>query len=301
MAPTEREILEAVASGQMTPGEAAERLNETRRLSDTGRGEPPDGHDAPPADPLEGRDAVEGRDVPTGEGGRFSQAAGTGSELALRVSATARSVRVIGDPSVAEATVDGFHRVRRDGNTLFVDGNIELDEPGAFTFEGRRPPWHRQWANWRRFAEPLVVRVHPGCPVDAEVSAGSLTVVGVTGPLHIVIAAGSARLDGIVSPIDVEARAGAVRVRGRLDAGESRIRCEAGSVNVQLTRGSDVRVRARADLGRVRVQGVSGHEPQLGSQREVTIGAGTATLDIEAAMGSVDVHTEEPLATASYR
>jgi hypothetical protein len=208
---------------------------------------------------------------------------------------------VVGDPTVTEATVEGTHRVHREGSTLFVDGNLELDDPGSFTFEGRRAPWHRQWANWRRFAEQLVVRVHPDCPVDAEVSAGSLVMVGVTGPVHVVIAAGSARLDGIASPFDIEARAGAVRVRGRLDAGDSRIRCEAGSVNVQLTRGSDVRVRARADLGRVRLQGASGHEPQLGSQREMTIGAGKATLDIETAMGSVDVHSEEPLAAAGSR
>jgi hypothetical protein len=209
---------------------------------------------------------------------------------------------VVGDPTVAEAKVEGSHRVRREGNALLIDGTIEPDEPGGFTFEARRPPWHRQWARWLGMAEPLVVRIHPGSPVDAEVSAGSLAVIGVTGPLHVVLAAGSARLDGVASPFDVETRAGAVRVRGRLDSGESRIRCEAGSVNVQLTRGSDVRVRARAELGRVRVQGVSGHEPQLGSQREVTIGAGTATLDIEAAMGSVEVQSEEPLAAAgSYR
>jgi hypothetical protein len=295
MTPTEREILEAVASGRMSPAEAAERLDENRVA------EPVEGRDAPPGEPGGAAEPAEGRDAAPSDGGQANRSAGTGTGLSVRVSASARSVRVVGDPTVTEATVEGSHRVRREGNALVIDGNIELDEPGAFTFEGRRPPWHRQWANWRRFTEPLVVRVHPGSPVDAEVSAGSLTVVGVTGPLHVLIAAGSARLDGVASPFDVEARAGAVRVRGRLDAGESRIRCEAGSVNVQLTQGSDVRVRCRADLGRVRVHGTSGHEPQVGGQREVTIGAGTATLDIETAMGSVDVHSEEPLAATGGR
>jgi hypothetical protein len=290
MSPTEREILEAVASGQMSAGEAEGRLDEA------GRSAAADGRDAPPGEPAEGRD------VPPEDAGSSNQGTGAAHGLCVRISATARAVRVVGDPSVAEASVEGSHRVRREGNALLIDGNVDPDEPGGFAFEGRRPSWHRQWASWRRLAEPLVVRVHPGCAVDAEVSAGSLTSVGVTGPLHVVLAAGSARLDDVASPFDVETRAGAVRVRGRLDTGESRIRCEAGSVNVQLTRGSDVRVRARAELGRVRVQGVSGHEPQLGSQREVTIGAGTATLDIEAAMGSVEVQSEEPLATAGgYR
>jgi hypothetical protein len=295
MTQREREILEAVASGRMSPEEAAARLEQTTQA------DPPEGRDAPPAESAQPA-AAEGRDAPPNDGGQTSAGAGTGTGLSVRVAASARSVRVVGDPTVAEATVEGSHRVRREGDALVIDGNIELDEPGGFAFEGRRPPWHRQWANWRRFAEPLVVRVHPACSVEAEVSAGSLSVVGVTGPLHVLIAAGSARLEGTASPFDVEARAGAVRLRGRLDSGESRIRCEAGSVNVQLTRGSDVRVRARADLGRVRVHGASGYEPQLGSQREVIIGAGTATLDIETAMGSVDVQSDEPLAaTADHR
>jgi hypothetical protein len=278
MTMNEREILEAVATGRMTPDQAAEWLETANR---TQAGEPSDGRDAEPSQPTPG--------------------AGPAPGFRVRISATARGVRVVGDPSVAEATVEGSHRAHRDGDTLFIDGNSELDDMGGFTFEGRRPPWHRQWANWRRFAEQLVIRVNPGCPVDAEVSAGSLVVVGVTGPLRVVVAAGSARLDGIASPFDIETRAGAVRVRGRLDAGESRIRCEAGSVNVHLAHGSDVRVRARADLGRVRLHGVSGHEPQLGGEREVTVGAGTATLDIETAMGSVDIHTEDPVVAAGSR
>ncbi|HSS08830.1 MAG TPA: hypothetical protein VLL25_03035 [Acidimicrobiales bacterium] len=278
MTMTHREILEAVAAGRMTPDQAAE-LFETPNTAQSSDGD--EGRDAEPSHPQAG--------------------AGPTSGFRVRISATARSVRVVGDPSVTEATVEGSHRAHRDGDTLFIDGNVEVDDVGGFAFEGRRPPWHRQWANWRRFAEQLVVRVNPTSPIDAEVSAGSLVVVGVTGPLRVVVAAGSARLDGISSPFDIETRAGAVRVRGRLDAGESRIRCEAGSVNVHLTRGSDVRVRARTDLGRVRVHGLPGHEPQLGGQRELTIGAGTASLDIETAMGSVDIHTEEPVATAGSR
>jgi hypothetical protein len=278
MTMTQREILEAVAAGRMTPDQAAE-LFETSNTTQSS-------------------EADEGRDA---EPSRPSAGAGPTSGFRVRISATARSVRVVGDPSVTEATVEGSHRAHRDGDVLFIDGNVEVDDVGGFAFEGRRPPWHRQWANWRRFAEQLVVRVNPTAPIDAEVSAGSLVVVGVTGPLRVVVAAGSARLDQISSPFDIETRAGAVRIRGRLDAGESRIRCEAGSVNVHLTRGSDVRVRARTDLGRVRVHGMPGHEPQLGGQRELTIGAGTASLDIETAMGSVDIHTEEPVAAAGSR
>jgi len=167
MTPTEREILEAVANGRMSPAEAAEHLDEGRRA---GPVEDVEGRDAPPTEPAE---PAEGRDAPPGDGARATGRAGTGSGLCVRVSASARSVRVVGDPTVTEATVEGSHQVRREENALVIDGNIELDEPGEFTFEGRRPPWHRQWTNWRRFTEPLVVRVHPGCPVDAEVSAGS--------------------------------------------------------------------------------------------------------------------------------
>lgn len=261
MAQNEREILEAVARGEMSPDEAA-RLFEGAGYDDA----PP-----PPPPPPPG-----------------------GEALKVRVSAAARPVRLIGDPSVTEASADGPHRAHREGDTLVIEGSVDPFDEDGFTFEPRRP-WHWQSAI-RRFAEPLVVRVNPSTPVDIELNAGSLSVAGIHAPLGVVVAAGSARLDDVTGPLDIETRAGAVRITGRIEAGDSRIRCEAGSVNVRLTHGSSVRVMARAELGRVRIDGVHSHDRLTGSQREITVGSGAATLTVEATMGTIDIHTEDSFA-----
>src|SRR5713101_209979 len=265
----EREILGAVARGEMTPDEAA-------RLFETGSNETPPPTPPPPPPPPLGGEAVQ-----------------------VRVLATARNGRVLGDPSVSEARAEGPNRAHREGGTLVIEGTVDPFDEGGFSFEARRP-WHWQSAI-RRIAEPLVVRVNPATPVDIEVSAGSLSVAGIHAPLGVVMAAGSARLDDVTGPVDIEARAGTVRLSGRIESGDSRVRCEAGSVNVRLARGSNVRVTARADLGRVRVDGASSHDRLMGSHREVTVGEGAATLTVEAAMGTVDIQSEDPYATPAGR
>src|SRR5713101_6692347 len=225
----EREILGAVARGEMTPDEAA-------RLFETGSNETPPPTPPPPPPPPLGGEAVQ-----------------------VRVLATARNGRVLGDPSVSEARAEGPNLAHREGGTLVIEGTVDPFDEGGFSFEARRP-WHWQSAI-RRIAEPLVVRVNPATPVD------------------------------------IEARAGTVRLSGRIESGDSRVRCEAGSVNVRLARGSNVRVTARADLGRVRVDGASSHDRLMGLHREVTVGEGAATLTVEAAMGTVDIQSEDPYAT----
>lgn len=270
---TEREILAEVAAGRLSPEEAADALANP----------PPADAPGPPPDP------------PSPNGG-----------FRLKVSATARSVRIVGDVSVAEATVEGRHRAERTGDTLVVEGSVRPEEEVGFIFEGPGH-WHRPWHHWRHLTEPLVIRVKPTVPVDVEVSAGSLNVQGMSGPLSVVVAAGSARLDDVTGPLEVEMRAGAVRISGRIEAHNSHIRCEAGSVGLHLDRGSDVTVRARADLGRVRVHGlpvppVGGPtDSAFGGNREVTIGAGTATIDIETTMGSIELFSDEWLATSGDR
>src|SRR3982074_45769 len=94
MEPIDREILEAVAEGRMSPDEAAARLEQAAaRPADVGA--PP-----PRAEPL--RSEPRARRV--------------------RISAAARTVRVTGDPSVSEAEVDGPHRVWREAEDLIISG-----------------------------------------------------------------------------------------------------------------------------------------------------------------------------------
>lgn len=210
----------------------------------------------------------------------------------VKISAAARSVRVIGDPTVTEASVDGRHRAHHTSGTLHIDGTVKPNEDHGFSFDGPAG-WHRQWQHWRQFTEPLVVRVHPAAALDIELSAGSLSVQDVTGPLTVVLAAGSARLDDVSGPLNIETRAGALRISGRIDADESRIRCEAGSVSLHLSEGSSVRIRAHAELGRVRVAGLGPTDSVFGASRQFTVGSGNGALDIDTTMGSIEIFSRE--------
>jgi hypothetical protein len=254
-----RDILSAVADGSLSPQEAAERLHALAH---------PD--EAPAAEPV-------GPPPAGGEG-----------VTRVRVEASARKVEIIGDPGVREAVAEGRHEAWRDGDTLVIDGewNQDSDRPhfgSGFSFDRGRAAvliGTRQRA--------LVVRMNPELALEARVEAGSLTTTGVRGPIRAHVAAGSARFDGFEGPLDIDVAAGGIKGRGRLDHGDSRIRCDAGSVKLQLQRGSSVQITGEAHLGKV---DILGHQSNglLTDSASVTIGAGTATLDIECNLGSVKV------------
>lgn len=160
------------------------------------------------------------------------------------------------------------------------------DWPGSARPESGWPDW-REFQGW---VEPLVVRMNPRLALDAEVSAGALEVSGVRGPIGVEVAFASATLDGVAGPVDVRAQAATVRISGAIRQGSSRVRGDAASLSVRLAPGSDVRVRASCELGRLRIlRGEIVSEPG----EELVVGAGRASLDIEASMGSVEVRAPE--------
>jgi hypothetical protein len=286
MGPVDREILEAVAEGRMSPDEAAVRLEQARRGPGAERAAtlPPDASSPPPGEPGAGDAGSPGTETRV---------------TAVRITAAARTVRIIGDPGVSEAEIDGPHRAWREGDTLNISGGDDVAGEG-FSFRSRRRRYRdwRDWpemAEWRRITEPLIVRVNPRLAVEAELSAGSLSVLAMHGPVAADLAAGSARLEAVTGPLDVTARAGSVRIQGRLASGTSRIRCDAGSVTIRLDPGSSVRVRARVELGRVRFHGDGG---DLSGACDVVVGGGEGLLDIEAAMASVDITTSDPVVSS---
>jgi hypothetical protein len=259
-----RAILSAVADGSLSPQEAAERLHALSH---------PD--EAPAAEPV----------APPPAGGE--------GVVRVRVEATARKVEIIGDPSVREAVAEGRHEAYRDGDTLVIVGEQDHEEyfrehfgGGGFSFSRGRSAVMigKQLA--------LVVRMHPDLALEARVEAGALTTTGVRGPIRAHVAAGSARLDGFEGPLDVDVAAGGIKGRGRLTHGESRIRCDAGSVKLDLLSGSSVRITGEAHLGKV---DVVGHRSSsvLNDTASATIGAGAATLDIECNLGSVKVSSHD--------
>jgi hypothetical protein len=138
--------------------------------------------------------------------------------------------------------------------------------------------------------------MNPDLPLDVELAAGTLSVRGVRGPITAEISAGSARIEGFERPIEIQVAAGSVHATGVMNAGGSRVKCEAGSVAIHLLRGSSVRIASRVGLGKVEipddaVEGGNGFVLGVGA-RQGTVGEGLGTLDIDCSLGKVAVTAE---------
>ena len=192
------------------------------------------------------------------------------------------AAEIIGDPAVRDAVAEGRHRARIDDDQMIIEGETG-DEPGSFIT--------RTWFGFPEHmsGDRLVVRVNPSLAIDLHLQAGSGRIRGVEGPIRADIQAGSATIDGFRNPLNLTVQGGSIQATGRLADGESRIACDAGSVNLHLERGSSVRLNARAHMGKVSLPGEAGAR---GAQ-DVTIGDGTASLIIETNMGSVKVTADQ--------
>ncbi|HZD70105.1 MAG TPA: hypothetical protein VFA45_14755 [Actinomycetes bacterium] len=299
----QRAILQQVAEGRLSPEDAAALLDEA-------------GQDERPEQPGWGDEAghEEGAEGGAPPGGQSSPS-GAGSESAIRrvrVVGSFRSARIIGDPAVREAVADGAHMARREGDLLIIESALDESDLPGFAFDRGRWNWRPtvppdaagrgrpRWPGWRSSAgesgqrpwspSQLTVRMRPDLPLDVDLSAGTVRVHGVTSPMRFDVRAGSVRMEGARGPLDVNVAAGSFRADATLRAGESRVRCDAGSVRINLERGSSVLVRARAELSHLSLP----HQDSMGAwaggeRQEVRIGDGAATLDIEANLSSVAV------------
>jgi hypothetical protein len=149
---------------------------------------------------------------------------------------------------------------------------------------------------WQRWVEPLVIRVNPDMAVELDVTAAACTLTGLQGRTKVDISAGTATLERLRGSLDLRAQAASVRVRARLTEGQSRVRCDAGSVVVELEEGSDVTVRTQTELGRVRLRRAGrpvGGGAGVHVNDELVVGEGHAVLDVDAVMGSVEIRTDE--------
>lgn len=189
-------------------------------------------------------------------------------------------LEVFGDPTVREAVAEGSHQARIDGDVMVFEGESTAERDGGFFFG-----IGRNIAN-----ERLTVRVNPSLGLELQLQAGSCRIRGVEGPIRGEIQAGSATIDGFKSELNLSVQAGSLKASGCLDAGESRISCDAGSVNLNLEQGSSVQIKARATMGKVELPGNIGVGGTKGSNT-LTVGGGAGSLVIDANMGSVKVST----------
>ncbi len=239
-----RSILERVASGELSPDEAAGLLSEETGTS-TGLAMAP-----PPGEPIQ----------------------------RVRISRALGSIKVIGDPAVREVLATGPHSFSRDNGTLVIEGDDESGE-FAFIWAGRK-----QVRIGRPEARALEVRVNPQLALELEAQAGTVKVSGMEGAIKATVQAGSARIGGFRGPLEVDVQAGSLSLSGRLTSGRSKIRCEAGSVRMHLEPGSSVRIAGKSNLARLHVEGGT-----YSAAEGWKIGAGEATLDVEATMGNVKI------------
>jgi hypothetical protein len=301
----EREILEQVARGELSPEDAAVLLD------DAPPGEAERGAPADLGDASDAHDGLFGSASAWSTLGRAFSSSGLlhdsepdeaaaptaplfpdAEVTTLHLIGAFRNAVVVGDPTVRTVTVDGPHRARLEGSTLIIDGDDENGE--GFRIETRRGI--RRGRHFRIGVDnprpiPLSLRANPTLALIAEVAAGTLKIHEMRGPLTAEVAAGALSITGATGPLDLSTAAGPIKVQGRITTGSHRIRCEAGAVKVILDPSSDVRIRARASLGKVILPGVSGPSGfAIGSsQSESIIGDGTATLSIECAVGGVKV------------
>jgi len=198
------------------------------------------------------------------------------------------SAEIVADPSVTVAIADGPHRARVDGDTLVIE-HVPFQEEDTWNFgmAGRRIEINGFDFKTRR---SLKVRMNPDLPLVVSVQAGSLRVDGAHGPITAEVQAGSCTVNDFRGPINVVAQAGSVTASGRIDSGASKVRCEMGSIRISLDKQSSVKISARTTMGKVAIDDASGERAIAGlSGKDVTIGSGAGTLDIEGTMGNVRI------------
>ena len=209
----------------------------------------------------------------------------------IAVHAVGRRVRIVGDRSVATASAQGPHVLRRAGSVLEIASDGELG-PSFDGFSILKPPRSIDDLKSISLGKELLLRVNPSIPVDVEVTAGNLSCLDVPYLGKVRLTAGAADVTGARELDDVLIQAGSATLRGCLATGRSRVRCESGQVTVELDGGSNVTVRGEIQLGRLTWT----PNPNPGGQvDEVVIGNGAARLDVSVIMGWATIKTGEEL------
>ena len=247
-----REILNQVATGTISAAEGAARLED---LVEPAASTPP---------PAPAPQATPGR--------------------AVKVISRFGSAEIVGDPSVAFAVAEGAHRARQDGDTLVIEHSL-FGEHDSFTFGGLR----RAVTGLDSQRQELTVRMNPDLALSAIVQAGNVRIEGIHGPVTGEVQAGNCTVRDFRGPINLVVQAGDLEAIGRLDHGASKCRCAMGSLRLDLEKGSSVRITAKSTMGQIEIEGAT--RPGATS-REVIVGSGEATLDIECTMGDVKVNAQ---------
>jgi hypothetical protein len=265
----QREIVIQVAAGKITAEEGAAR--------------------------LQSLDEAEVLTPPAAPAGEAPAASGDPATRRVKVVSQMGSAEIVGDPSIAFVVAEGPHRARQDGDTMVID-HVPFEENDNFVFGRHVVGGQVKLAEiWRGgdSRRKLIVRMNPKLALHASVQAGSVRIEGVQGPIEGEVQGGNCQVSGFRGPLNFVIQMGNLSAGGRLDGGESKIRCEMGSVRINLEKGSSVRVTARTTLGKVSIEGAGAGNVGVGQTvKEITVGSGAGTLDCDCTMGNVKVSVE---------
>lgn len=286
-----RDILDSVAAGRITAQEASTLLAE-RSGPAAPAGDARTAVETAPTDtsPIVDDDSVTGpvdipvADVPaasTHANEPVARPAGSGPTR-LRVRAVGRRVRIVGEPFLSTVAVEGPHVMRHEGDVLTVASEGEF-QATLDNFTLRTPNLRDLQERFVDLTRELVIKVNPRLDVEIEVTAGSVSIERAPRVSHVRITAGSAKLRDVTGPLDLLVQGGSATVDGGISVGDSKLRVESGSLQVNLLVGTNATVTNDVQLGRLTWDGESG------GPVERVVGNGAAGLRIEGMMGAVNV------------
>jgi hypothetical protein len=260
-----RTLLNKVAAGEVSPTDAADQLDATAA--------------APVAAPMTG--ATEAPAHPSG----------STSVARIVISSEGAKLTVVADPTVAEAIAEGPHQFSREGDVLRVRTGEPTDD-GGFRAGGGKP----RWLNWlppgpgqRR----VTVRVNPLIPLELDAMASDIEVTGLRRRLVARVNTSQFIVRDHVGSLDFSVLMSNSDIDVLLREGDSRITSDLSDVTVRLQPDSDVRVRATAKMGSVDFDRSATFSQKtsdgFSASSDAVIGAGTASLSVEARMGAVKV------------
>jgi len=274
-----RAILSQVAEGTLSPDEAAERL----AALDGGNS----GHDQPGGQRTSVKTAAGGdRGLPPGA-----------PASRIRIVGSVRMVEIVGDANVKEASVEGPHDARREGDLLIIEGEgpeVAWSQPGwrwnwnwadsgddQEADESKPKDWHVGyksgvgWSAGRPRGQRVRVAGFPGAVAFAESLSGArqrrspaLKVrVNPNLPLEAGIKAGAMSITGVTAPITAEADAASLQIKGF--AGPLRATVNAGKLEATgvMNEGES---RIECNAGKVDLRLDSGSSVRINARAELS-------------------------------
>lgn len=173
---------------------------------------------------------------------------------------------------------DGANAELMDVHLTEADGTLRVSDE-----------WHG--ASWARKPE---VRVTVWLPehTDLELALGSGDVsTALNGKLVAEVGNGELKLQGAPSQVEVEMGNGHVTGTAMLAQGQSSVQLGNGHIELQLLKGSDVKVDATTAVGKVETNGLSGQVSNnwVGSSYSGQVGNGTAAFELEVGHGDLKI------------